>query len=1335
MAGVAGGSVAGNRWTEIKRVLALSESTKIMPTDTAFNATGYDDNGGLVTVEGTEIKLTKNSSWWSTDWKFKKQITVKNLGSSSVATNMTAQVAADLATLGLGTTKLQSDLDDLRVIYSVGNTHTEVSRTVSQAVGQTNVATISFPLQAGIGVTESDANYYLYYGNVGASTPGNSAGYNIGSATATFVAPFLGSTGAVVAGGTANPTAATGAIRFSGQKSALSFESDDNVSIANISEMTTGSGTFTAECWYKPMRSPDGVVIGKTGFNNGISISGGNVSCSMWNTDNASFSVSAAISNNSWHHIACQFDSSNNRVSLYLDGVYKGEAFLTGSVRNNGTTLYINRQRMSTTGVTGVTDEVRLSTVVRYSSDFTPPLTSFVTDTYTKILLHFDENGDDPRNSGKAIDASGNGNHGTISGAKYVGGLVGVDSSSSDSGYLSVQPYAGHGGIMLEEGTTNFVPNPSFEHSTYNTGWSLPYFNFGTGTTTFMAAMAKRNSAGPFAAGVMVQTDLGATKAGDVLTFNVGTSISDTNKFYSNFDYAQGSIVFWVTPEWNGNDGYQHTLFDSGVQHGIMIYKDSDSQLKLWSGSGVKVATSVSTWTAGNTYLVTARWNRNNSLDGTNYASISVGDTHVFGTGSSFVPNNSTTLYVGSQSDDATKAASAIIEGLTIYRRPLWDGQYGINVGNGDEINLIYNNGTGQDPTLVTGSWDVVFALPTNASVGGIGTTGQAWSHPHASNALYVGTTNTGGFMMGSSYTADGWGLLGGGGSIAYDAGVGASAVGVNNMSFSHTIGSGSSQVLVVAVSYQHSLSRSVSAVYWNGSSLTKLTTASGTQTYSDLWYLQNPAQGTYEVGITMSGTTTGIVAGAVSFSNVLEIGETATNTGTGSTATVGVGASSTDVVVANVGYNSNRTITVGAGQTQVYGIGTSTSGSLSIQSGGVGATTTATFIDGPAVWAAAAVALRPASSGSATVSNQATGEKIFAGGFKAVSSGANQGIGYSLAGLTAGQNYVVRALANSDGTSIPKIQIWDKTNNAEITQMTGTVGSGRTAPDTFVFTFELPTTARYGSAADCTSIEIRLLNTQASGTVYWHQVEMLANLVDNPSMEIGVGATWTPSGWSISMPSGGASEQNVVTYHSGSSSHYFAPISVAGNWPSVASNSISITTGKFYTRGVWYSEVSGSPTYWDGVYNRLGFQTSSSISEATQYLSGNGWKRAVLRSGATSTINENVRKNSSFSVYLDDYYFFQLSDVSLTVTPVTQANSVETSGLRVDGLDTLTQPITGWLTTAGTAKFIFTPRHNFDIGASFGSTAPVIVTLDGGNEQHGKTLQKRNDFKLAGNI
>jgi hypothetical protein len=312
-----------------------------------------------------------------------------------------------------------------------------------------------------------------------------------------------------------------------------------------------------------------------------------------------------------------------------------------------------------------------------------------------------------------------------------------------------------HSGVFIEEGTTNLITNPSFEHGTYNTNWSSNYMNYATASATFTPNMSKRNSAGPFTAGPILQGKIDSSGTPDTLSVSRGTLIG--SNFYSNFDPNQGSVVFWITPEWNGNDGLTHYIL--GLPNNqVDIFKDTDNKLYIWLQGGQSLTVDISSWTAGTTYNVVARWDSTNKINGTNYASISINNVTTFGT------TNATTLVMYNTNFNIGSSASssfpvnAIIEGLTIYRRVLYDGTYGTNVGNGNEISLIYNSGTGKDPTLITGSWDVVFALPTNASTGSLTTgTGNAWSHPHSSNLLYTSTSNTGGFMMGSNSSSDGF--------------------------------------------------------------------------------------------------------------------------------------------------------------------------------------------------------------------------------------------------------------------------------------------------------------------------------------------------------------------------------------------------------------------------------------------------------------------------------------------------------------------------------------------------------------------------------------------------
>jgi hypothetical protein len=284
------------------------------------------------------------------------------------------------------------------------------------------------------------------------------------------------------------------------------------------------------------------------------------------------------------------------------------------------------------------------------------------------------------------------------------------------------------------------MPNLNTRRNILKTG--IRPFDFNPALATFTPSMAKRTTA-VFNAAPIAQGNRDGTGTPDIMSATRGSQVF--GNWYGNLDSYQGTIVFWITPEWNGNDGYVHEILKADSNGGIQIEKTSSNALwitKSNTGQGLTVGTS--SWVAGTTYCVVCRWDSNNTLDGTNYMSISINDAHTFGQTSalSFVVPTSV-INIGESG--TTYPANAIIQGLTIYRRPLYDGLYGTDVGNGDEINLIYAAGTGKDPTLVTGSWDVVFALPTNGTAGALVTgTGEAWSHPHSSNVLKNGWMNDG---------------------------------------------------------------------------------------------------------------------------------------------------------------------------------------------------------------------------------------------------------------------------------------------------------------------------------------------------------------------------------------------------------------------------------------------------------------------------------------------------------------------------------------------------------------------------------------------------------------
>lgn len=748
-----------------KKVFALNESSFSMPQQVAFNRgeenglAGYQNNNGLVAVFSDEIRLATSSAWWNGEYLYKKPITLKNLASQPIAT-ATAQIVVNTKEF-YDAGKLQNDCDDLEVVFIAtqsGNLREKLNRSYILPSGVSDCANstatiVSFPLRETVWQNGGiDSNYELYYGNPSASSPNTSKGFDLiradgSTVSATLVCPFNGTTTCLNQQGTVNPTTATGAIRYSGGKgSALSFDGNDSLVLP--SHVLPQSGPFTLEAWiYSYATHYRSLFIGNP-YGTGVYVDfnpNGQISYAR-NSSNNSLS---SFSPNQWIHFAFVYDGTN--IYIFKNGVKNNPVASSGNLSTSSFTIY------GPAG--GLIDEVRISNIARYTSNFTPQTTPFEPDENTVLLLHFDENGDDPRNSGKAIDSSGRGNHGTIYGAKYVSGLVGVDSSVNDSGVLSIQPYAGHQGVFIEEGTTNLIINPSFENATaYNKFWTLPYFNYATASATFTPNMAKRNSAGSFAAGVMVQGKFTITEGGNDYISWWPNQI--TGNFYHTLDTSQGSIVFWLTPEWNGNDGKRHVIWGD-QSNGSRFEKTQWNEWAFYlpNSSGQLTYLSASNITAGQTYNIVIRWDTKNKLNGTHHVSISINNNHFFYQNSSWSAPSAGGQYFGSLTGPA---ADSIIEGFTIYRRPLFDGQYGIDVGNGNEIAQIYNNGPGQDPTLVTGSWDVVFALPTNASTGQLTSgTGNAWSHPHSSNLLYTNTTNTGGFMMNGNYTADGWSNVG----------------------------------------------------------------------------------------------------------------------------------------------------------------------------------------------------------------------------------------------------------------------------------------------------------------------------------------------------------------------------------------------------------------------------------------------------------------------------------------------------------------------------------------------------------------------------------------------
>ena len=271
---------------------------------------------------------------------------------------------------------------------------------------------------------------------------------------------------------------------------------------------------------------------------------------------------------------------------------------------------------------------------------------------------------------------------------------------------------------------------------------------------------------GPFNTGVLAQGSPPSWSCvrGDAIVISPGDRIG--GELYSHFDPGQGSLVFWASPDWD----IAELVDDSRV-----LFRAGDFTLGVDGPSlGAYVQVNATTrvtfdgaldnWTPLSSHMVVLRWDSRSSFAGGHVALV-VDDRLYQGVAQPFTPApGGAELVVGAADASGEGASGVFISGLTVYRRPLFNAEGGVRAQHDDEIAAIYDGGTGRDPSLVTGSWDVVFALPTDATSGAFRLpTGEAWSHPHAQSLL-----GEEGFLLGA--LAEGWEVRGGAPSLTAPA-------------------------------------------------------------------------------------------------------------------------------------------------------------------------------------------------------------------------------------------------------------------------------------------------------------------------------------------------------------------------------------------------------------------------------------------------------------------------------------------------------------------------------------------------------------------------------------
>jgi len=195
---------------------------------------------------------------------------------------------------------------------------------------------------------------------------------------------------------TANGNAHTDtSVKKIGTASAQFDGTGDYLSIPASTDFDFGSDDFTIEFWFYPNDvSSQQRVFGNLNSGGSSSqfefIQGGDGVMRFGGTSPSGLAVTStgAMSNSTWYHFA--LTRSGSSWILYKDGTAGGTATYSGSMLAN-TTISIGRSgAFATQYVNGYVDEVRISDTVRYTSNFTPSTSAFLSDENTLLLMHMD---------------------------------------------------------------------------------------------------------------------------------------------------------------------------------------------------------------------------------------------------------------------------------------------------------------------------------------------------------------------------------------------------------------------------------------------------------------------------------------------------------------------------------------------------------------------------------------------------------------------------------------------------------------------------------------------------------------------------------------------------------------------------------------------------------------------------------------------------------------------------------------------------------------------------------------------------------------------------------
>lgn len=150
------------------------------------------------------------------------------------------------------------------------------------------------------------------------------------------------------------------------------------ISFTNLNKLETVeqifdiNGEFTIDFWFNQReKKANATFIGGTQTGTFKIILSNGVPVFQVHGQSNFYSSEVNTQLNRWYHFA--LTGKNKTFSLFIDGTKKNTFTYTGNISNDILRIGLNVAQNSTGSIEGVMDEIRISNVVRWDSDFTPP--------------------------------------------------------------------------------------------------------------------------------------------------------------------------------------------------------------------------------------------------------------------------------------------------------------------------------------------------------------------------------------------------------------------------------------------------------------------------------------------------------------------------------------------------------------------------------------------------------------------------------------------------------------------------------------------------------------------------------------------------------------------------------------------------------------------------------------------------------------------------------------------------------------------------------------------------------------------------------------------------